>query len=147
MAVGSVAPYPHLQLFDSNGDPLSSGTLETYEAGTSTPLATYSDVTLLTANPTTLTLNAAGRPSVSSVEVSVFMAQRAYKFILKNSAGSTIWTADNIYAPQPSVALMDVCDGRMTPQTGVPVIVSDVTAATSIYFTPYNGNRIALYTS
>lgn len=37
------------------------------------------------------------------------------------------------------------CQGRLTLSTGVAVTTSDVTAATTIYFTPYNGNKIALY--
>lgn len=37
-------------------------------------------------------------------------------------------------------------DGRLTLTTGVPVTTSDVTAATSIFYTPYRGNKIALYT-
>lgn len=39
-----------------------------------------------------------------------------------------------------------VVGGRLTLTTAVPVTTSDVTGATSIYFTPYKGNRIALYT-
>jgi hypothetical protein len=38
-----------------------------------------------------------------------------------------------------------VCEGRLTALTATAVPTSDVTAATSIYFTPYKGNRIALY--
>lgn len=38
-----------------------------------------------------------------------------------------------------------VCQGRLTLTTAVPVTTSDVTGATTIYFTPYKGNRIALY--
>lgn len=35
--------------------------------------------------------------------------------------------------------------GRLTLTTGVPVTTSDVTAATTIYYTPYVGNYISLY--
>mgnify|MGYP000848236852 FL=1 len=38
-----------------------------------------------------------------------------------------------------------VCDGRLTLTSGTPVTITDVTAATTIYFTPYKGNRIAIY--
>jgi hypothetical protein len=42
---------------------------------------------------------------------------------------------------------MDIglCEGRLTLTSGTPVTTADVTAATSIYFAPYKGNRIALY--
>lgn len=108
---GTVAPLPHLQFFDNTGKPLSGGSLETYVAGSSTPLATYSDAALGTPNPTTITLNSAGRPSVSSVEVAVFLSPVAYKFILKDSAGVTIWTQDNIYALQAASSVNLEIDG------------------------------------
>lgn len=38
-----------------------------------------------------------------------------------------------------------ICQGRLTLTTGVPVTTSDVTGATTIYFTPYTGNLITLY--
>jgi hypothetical protein len=112
MPSGTVMPYPRLQFFDSNGDPLSSGSLLTYEAGSTTPLATYSDSGLLTALPTTITLNAAGRPQTSlGVETAVYLAPRAYKFVLKNSAGVTVYTQDNIYALQPAASVNLEIDG------------------------------------
>jgi hypothetical protein len=43
--------------------------------------------------------------------------------------------------------LNNICDGRLTLTTGVPVTTADVTSSTSIFFTPYRGNHIALYTS
>jgi hypothetical protein len=37
------------------------------------------------------------------------------------------------------------CQGRLTLTTAVPVTTTDVTAATTLYFTPFRGNRIATY--
>jgi hypothetical protein len=42
-------------------------------------------------------------------------------------------------------ALPSICDGRLTLTTVTPVTTSDVIGATTVYFTPYNGSRIALY--
>lgn len=39
-----------------------------------------------------------------------------------------------------------ICNGRLTLTSGTPVTVSDVTSASTIYFTPYKGRQIALYT-
>lgn len=41
-----------------------------------------------------------------------------------------------------------VCQGRLTLSSGDPLagLVSDVTGAATLYFSPYQGNRIALYT-
>lgn len=38
-----------------------------------------------------------------------------------------------------------VCNGRLTVETGVPISTTDQTAKTSVYFTPYRGNRIGLH--
>jgi hypothetical protein len=38
-----------------------------------------------------------------------------------------------------------VCNGRLTLETGVPISTADQTAKTTLYFTPYKGNRIGLY--
>lgn len=38
-----------------------------------------------------------------------------------------------------------ICQGRLTLESGVPVSTSDQTSKTSVYFTPYNGNRISVY--
>jgi hypothetical protein len=40
-----------------------------------------------------------------------------------------------------------ICDGRLTLTSGTPVTTGDVTAATSIYFTPFGGDGIDLYSS
>jgi hypothetical protein len=42
-------------------------------------------------------------------------------------------------------AINTPCDGRLTLTTGTPVTTADVTAATTLYFAPYAGNRLALY--
>lgn len=44
-----------------------------------------------------------------------------------------------------AVASAQVCQGRLTLTSGTAVTTGDVTGATSIYFTPYTGNRCATY--
>lgn len=44
----------------------------------------------------------------------------------------------------PSVPI-EIVEGRLTLTTALPVTTADVTAAVSVFFTPYHGNRIALY--
>lgn len=45
----------------------------------------------------------------------------------------------------PSNANLSIVEGRLTLTSGLAVTTSDVTAATSVYFTPYRGNKIHLY--
>lgn len=42
-------------------------------------------------------------------------------------------------------SITKVAEGRLTLTSGTPVTTSDVTAATTIYYTPYKGNRLSLY--
>ena len=46
----NLSAVPKLQFFDNNGNPLVGGKLYTYAAGTTTPLATYTDASSGTPN-------------------------------------------------------------------------------------------------
>jgi len=81
------------QFFDNTGVPLNGGLLYTYQAGSTTPLATYTDINGTVANANPIVLDASGRLA-SEVWLTYGVN---YKFVLKNSAGSTIGTYDNIY--------------------------------------------------
>ncbi len=91
MATGTYSPDPFQQYCDNDGNPLSGGLLYTYAAGTTTPLATYSNVSLTTANANPVVLDSAGR-------CTLFLAATSYKYVLKTSAGVTIATRDNVGA-------------------------------------------------
>ena len=91
------------QFFDSAGDPLESGTLEAYLAGTTTATDMFSD-NAGTSVGTSITLNAYGYPESGGNTIGLFRDQsKALKLVLKNSAGSTIWTMDDI----PATAAFD----------------------------------------
>lgn len=91
MAV-NIAPDARLAFFDSNGDPLVGGELNTYAAGSTTPLATYTDSTGNTANSNPIVLDAGGRTPNG-----VWLSEgSSYKFVLEDSDGVEIWSEDNI---------------------------------------------------
>lgn len=81
------------QLFDNNGDPLSGGKLYTYEAGTTTPLASYTSSAGTTAQTNPIILDAAGRVPGGEIWID---SNKPYKFILKTSADVLIATYDNV---------------------------------------------------
>jgi len=80
------------QFFDNNGVILTGGKIFTYEAGTTTPLATYTSSTGNTAHTNPIILDAAGR--VPGGEI--WNQLQLYKFVLKTSADVTIATYDNV---------------------------------------------------
>lgn len=83
------------QFLDSSGNPLSLGTINIYDNGTTSLRTTYSERTGTTANTyngsNQIVLDSAGRLSES-----VYIPTGAWKFVLKDSSGSTIVTEDNI---------------------------------------------------
>ena len=80
------------QFFDNNGNVLSGGKIYTYEAGTTTPLATYTSSTGVTAHTNPIVLDSAGRVPGGEIWTQL----QLYKFVLKTSAEVTIATYDNV---------------------------------------------------
>lgn len=87
--MSTLAPTPKLQFFDANGAPLVGGKLYTYVAGSTTPLASYTDSTGNTANTNPIILDSRG-------EANVWLSGAIYKFALYDSTNVLIWTVDNI---------------------------------------------------
>lgn len=87
-------PLPKFLGLDSSGSPVNAGRLHTYEAGTTTNLATYTDASGSTANANPVVLNAGGQADVW------FDASKLYKLELRASNDTTvIWTVDNVGFP------------------------------------------------
>lgn len=102
-----------LQAFDDYGVILSGGRLHTYEAGTTTPLATYQDLEGATPNENPVALDTAGRATVRVTN------GVAYKFVLKDADGNTITTLDNIIVGTAESATTEIYPVHMT-FCGVP---------------------------
>ncbi len=111
-----LAPLAIQRFFDNNNNPLAGGQLYTYQAGTTTPQATYTDYTGVTANPNPVPLNARG-------EASVWLTSgQAYKFVLEDASGNTIWTQDQIGSALPgiNVVVSNITALRSLPKIGIP---------------------------
>jgi hypothetical protein len=80
------------QFFDNNGVILSGGKIYSYEAGTTTPLPTYTSSAGSTAHTNPIVLDSAGRVPGGEIWIEF----RLYKFVLKTSAEVTIATYDNV---------------------------------------------------
>lgn len=87
--IAYVSPVPKAQFLDNNGFVLAGGLVYTYQAGTTTPLVTYTDGISGIANTNPVVLDSSGRADI-------WLGPTLYKIVLKTSAGTTIWTEDNI---------------------------------------------------
>lgn len=89
MTTATLSPAPKLQFFDANGNPLVGGKLYSYAAGTTTPLATYTDYNGSATNTNPVILDSRG-------EANVWLSSSYYKLKLTDSNNVEIWTVDNI---------------------------------------------------
>lgn len=74
---------------DNSGQPLASGKVYTYAAGTTTPKAVYVDSLEATEEANPVILDSNGRKQI--------YANGAYKFVIKDSSDVTLYTLDNLY--------------------------------------------------
>ena len=81
------------QFFTNTGVPLNGGYIYTYQAGSSTPLATYTTSAGTIANTNPIQLGTSGRTPQEIWLTEGF----SYKFILTDSANVQIATYDNLY--------------------------------------------------
>jgi hypothetical protein len=85
-----LAPQPKAQFFDANGSPLVGGKVYTYAAGTTTPLATYTDASAATPNTNPVILDSRGECNLW------FSTATSYKVVLESATNTLQWTVDNI---------------------------------------------------
>jgi len=94
-------PAPIFKGWDNNGNPLANGQLFTYQAGTTTPQASYTDATQSQPQTNPVILNARG-------EASVWLDPAlTYKLVLQDSQGNFIWSQDQVvggYIPVTQLA-------------------------------------------
>ena len=81
------------QFFNNDGLPLNAGKIYTYQAGSTTPLSTFTDSSGLIANTNPIILGTDGRPPSTIWLTDGFF----YKFVLATSSNVTIQTYDNLY--------------------------------------------------
>lgn len=81
--MAELTKYIFTQFFDNDGDPLSSGTVTSKDAGTANDKDTFNAADGLTANANPIVLDSAGRADI-------FLEQGTYDFTLKDSLGNTI---------------------------------------------------------
>ena len=115
------ATKPEIQFFDSNGDPLASGKLYTYEVGTTTNKATYPTladaVAATNANANPVVLDSRGEATVCLTGPT--------KFVLKDSDDTTIWTVDNYY-PESNGTIYDSNGNEVVELTATSSAVNNI---------------------
>lgn len=115
-------PLPKVFFTNGSGKPLVEGKVYSYQAGTNTPKATYTNAQGNVANTNPVILDSRG-------EASIWLIGGPYKIVLKDAAGATIWTQDFIQGEIDAQSLKTIAELRAT--TGYTT--GDVAFVTSYY--------------
>jgi hypothetical protein len=99
------------QFFDANGKMLNAGFINTYAAGTTTPLATYTTSAGNVANSTTITLGVDGRPP-NEIWLT---AGSSYRFDLLDGLSNLIKTYDNLIGINDTSSIAEWTPTNLTP--------------------------------
>lgn len=91
--MASLSPSPKLQFFGTDGLPLVGGKLYTYAAGTTTPIATYTDNTQANLNTNPIILDSAGQANVWLADTIT------YKYTLTDADNVPLFTVDYVSVP------------------------------------------------
>ena len=121
---------PSMELYRNSASPAAADLLGvvTYTGQNSTPAKiTYAKFGAKLDDPTAASEDASLIGTVKSAGSDVTLTFNAFGF----SAGSATFAR--------------TCEGRLTLTSGTPVTTTDVTAATTVYFTPFRGNQVAVY--
>lgn len=102
MATGTLSPDPWLTVLDANGNPVSGAKIYTYVAGTTTLVATYTDVALMVANTNPIIADSAGR------YIAFLSPGASYKYVVQFADGSSLRTQDNISATPATSTNIDI---------------------------------------
>jgi hypothetical protein len=83
--------------------------------------------------------------TVNSANSDATLAQNDWGLLVKTGTNTWQFTVLGGAGGAGGTVNMGVCEGRLTLTSGTPVTTADVTAATTLYFTPYKGELVALF--
>ena len=103
--IAAATPWVNPQFLDCSGTacvPLNGGNLYTYVSNTTTPQATCASSQIsggacVTPNTNPVSIGSLGYNAAGSGSAGIWLVPGlVYRFVLKNSAGTTIWTQDGV---------------------------------------------------
>ena len=121
--MADLAWFNGFQFFDSSGDPLNAGTINVYDSGTTSARTVYKDSAAATPWTQPITLDSAGR-----LTGAIYIPEGNWKYILKNSAGTTLVTDDVIPGAIAAASAAFAAPLRpiLTKATGYTLVAADL---------------------
>ena len=139
--MANLGPAPKAQFFTADGQPLVGGKVYTYAAGTTTPLATYTDASGASANANPIILDGRGECNIW------FSPASSYKIKLTDSNNVEIYVVDNItssgYVSGGTIVNSSIVNSAISGGTINNTIIG-ATTPTSATFTTFSGSWASL---
>lgn len=104
--------------------------------------STYGQFQVYAGNPNGNVAGTAGSGTIPSSVIWDSTNNILYVCTTSGVAAAAVWTAVNASATTPAVPFPQ---GRLTLTSATPVLAADVTAATAVYYTPFNGVLVPIY--
>ena len=127
----SVAVFPPgARFIDASGNVLAGGSIEFYDAGTTTPKTVHSDPDLQNALGPVVYLDSGGAPIAGHddpTKVMVYVGTDPYKVVVKDSSGVVIETKDNVAGAFNSASILESL--VLIPETVVTTLTESTTLA------------------
>lgn len=149
--MANLGPAPKAQFFTADGQPLVGGKVYTYAAGTTTPLATYTDASGTSANANPIILDGRGECNIW------FSPASSYKIKLTDSNNVEIYVVDNItssgYVSGGTIVNSSIVNGTISNAaiSGAAISGGNInntiigaTTPTSATFTTFSGSWASL---
>lgn len=130
--MSDLSPLLRQKFFTTTGPlgPLTGGFLYSYQAGTTTPLATFTDNTGLTPCTNPIVLDANG-------EASFWIGPTPYKFVLTDSLGVVQWTIDNVLSLAAQIAAQINIAGSLAITANLSDVANKPTALVNLGIAPW----------
>ncbi len=133
----ALCPYLKQQFFLNSGAFNAGGLVSSYQAGSSTPVATFTQTGATNTNP--IVLNSRGECDIWVIP------NNAYKFVIADSSGNTIDTIDNVVQSQLITLYGGVDTGSGVAYIltfATPFLTYSAMTGNPIYWVPANNNSV-----
>lgn len=117
----------------------------TYLASLTTPSATITGGSITGITDLAVADGGTGASSFTANNVLLGNGTSAFQVVAPSTSGNVLTSNGTSWVSSALTQYVGIPQGRVTLTTGVPVTTTAVTSATTVYYTPYQGDKVPIY--